>query len=398
MIAQRVESLKKQTYTAARGSLGIYIHVPFCKKKCKYCDFYSIACADGSKMDAYTDALVRHIGEYAPFMKGYTVDTVYFGGGTPTVLGAKRLGRILKAICRGCSVSKSAEITCEANPESSELKLFEALRRAGVNRLSLGVQSASDEELAALGRLHTFAQAAQAVQAARKAGFGNLSLDFMYGLPGQDIAGALASLEKIMALSPEHISCYCLKLEEGTPLWREAPVLPDDDTQADMYLQIVGMLEKSGYEQYEVSNFAKRGYASRHNTRYWKLEEYLGFGPGAHSFFGGRRFSYKRNLDAYLAGGDILDEMEETPDTQRIGEYLMLRLRLNEGIDGEAYFRRFHREFAPVEHVLEQFLAPGYTRRAGTRWSLTPRGMFVSNAIICRVLEALEHAPDAARE
>lgn len=385
--------MTKQTHIA-RGSLGIYIHVPFCKKKCKYCDFYSVAGADSAKMDAYADALVRHIGEYALSMAGYTVDTVYFGGGTPSVLGEKRLGRILKALRRACTVSKSAEITCEANPESSEKKLFSALRRAGVNRLSLGVQSASDEELGTLGRLHTFGQAAQAVSAAREAGFQNVSLDFMYGLPGQDTAGALASLEKIMALSPEHISCYCLKLEEGTPLCHEAPVLPDDDEQADMYLAIVDLMEKNGYGQYEISNFAKRGYASRHNTRYWKLEEYLGFGPGAHSFFGGRRFSYKRDLGAYLEGSDILDEIEETPDERRVGEYLMLRLRLSEGVDGEEYYRRFHRDFSPIEHVLESYRAPGYTRRTGMRWALTPQGMFVSNAIICQVLEALEQAPD----
>ena len=263
--------------------LGLYIHIPFCKSKCVYCDFYSLPRSE-SRMDDYTDALCAHLAETAPFAAGHLVDTVYFGGGTPSYLGTKRLVKILKTILKKYKVDKQAEITLEANPDSAgDWKELRTLRRCGFNRLSLGMQSADDEELSEIGRVHTMAQTEAAVEAARKAKFQNLSLDLIYGLPHQTLEGWQKNLSAALDLTPEHLSCYGLKVEEGTPLFarRGTAGLPGDDAQADMYLYTVEFLKAQGYEQYEISNFAKPGCASRHNLKYWTLGEYAGFGPGA---------------------------------------------------------------------------------------------------------------------
>ena len=292
--------------------LGLYIHIPFCRQKCAYCDFYSLPHSE-EKMDAYTAALLRHIEEVAPRTAAHRVDTVYFGGGTPSYLGSERLTKLLRTIRKRCPVTRDAEITLEANPDSAcDVKALRALRRAGFNRISLGVQSADDELLRAIGRIHTFAQVQQAVAAVRKAGFKNLSMDLIYGLPGQTMQQWEDTLSSVIALAPEHISCYGLKLEPGTPLYdrRLEESFPDDDAQADMYLYTVTALAQNGYEQYEISNFAKPGYESRHNLKYWRMQEYAGFGPGAHSDFGGVRYAYVRDLDAYINGRLILSESE----------------------------------------------------------------------------------------
>lgn len=236
--------------------LGLYIHIPFCKSKCVYCDFYSLPRSE-SRMDDYTDALCAHLAETAPFAAGHLVDTVYFGGGTPSYLGTKRLVKILKTILKKYKVDKQAEITLEANPDSAgDWKELRTLRRCGFNRLSLGMQSADDEELSEIGRVHTMAQTEAAVEAARKAKFQNLSLDLIYGLPHQTLEGWQKNLSAALDLTPEHLSCYGLKVEEGTPLFarRGTAGLPGDDAQADMYLYTVEFLKAQGYEQYEISN------------------------------------------------------------------------------------------------------------------------------------------------
>ena len=240
-------------------------------------------------MDDYTDALCAHLAEIAPFAAGHQVDTVYFGGGTPSYLGTKRLIKLLKTIQKKYRLDKQAEITLEANPDSAgDWKELRSLRRAGFNRLSLGMQSASDQELQAIGRVHTWEQVGTAVEAARKAKFENLSLDLIYGLPQQTMEQWQSNLTAAVDLAPEHLSCYGLKVEEGTPLFavRDTAGLPGDEQQADMYLWTVEFLAQMGYAQYEISNFAKPGRESRHNLKYWTLQEYVGFGPGAHSDFG----------------------------------------------------------------------------------------------------------------
>ena len=371
--------------------LGLYLHIPFCKAKCAYCDFYSLAHSE-EKMDAYAAALTRHITEVAPQMQNHRVDTVYFGGGTPSYLGHKRLIALLKTIKKQCRVWDRAEITLEANPDSAgDWRALRALRRAGFNRISLGVQSSDDEELRRLGRVHTWQQVKDAVAACRKAGLDNISLDLIYGLPDQTMERWENTLADALVLAPRHISCYGLKLEEGTPLWqqRQALTLPDDDAQADMYLYTVAALEEAGYQQYEISNFARPGRASRHNLKYWNMEEYAGFGPGAHSDFGGVRYGYVRDLDRYIAGQLVLAESENGETLARDYEYVMLSLRTAAGIDRRTFENRYRQRFQPMEELFEQYEKTGLASRTEGGWRLTPRGFLVSNSIIVALQEAL---------
>ena len=374
-----------------KPTLGLYIHIPFCKAKCAYCDFYSLAHSE-EKMDAYMAALLRHLEEVAPRAAGMQVDTVYFGGGTPSYLGAARLCRILQTVLRRYDVARDAEITLEANPDSAgDWKELRRLRRAGFNRLSLGVQSTDDTLLRRIGRVHTYEQVQQAVKAARQAKFTNLSLDLIYGLPGQTVEDWQRTLADAVALGPEHLSCYGLKLEEGTPLWqqRQTLTLPDDDAQADMYLYTVAALGEMGYEQYEISNFAKPGKASRHNLKYWNMEEYAGFGPGAHSDFGGVRYGYVRDIDSYIAGKLVLSESENDSTLARDYEYVMLSLRTAAGIDRQTFEKRYRQRFQPMETLFEQYEKAGLALPTEGGWRLTPKGFLVSNSIIAALQEAL---------
>ena len=379
--------------------LGIYIHIPFCRSKCDYCDFYSLAGRE-KEMDRYQKALLAHMRETAPLAQGIGVDSIYFGGGTPSYYGAKRIRELLTHLHKLFQVDRDAEITVECNPDSTDYKLLHTLRKAGVNRISLGMQSADGEELQRIHRIHTPHQTDQAVEAARKAKFANVSLDLIYGLPGQTMDSWKATVEHALSLIPQHLSCYGLKVEEGTPLARrvaEGEVLPDDDQQADLYLWTVGRLERAGLPQYEISNFAKPGYESRHNLRYWLTRPYIGFGPGAHSDFGGRRYSFVRDLDAYirgvLEGGDIIDSSELIPQRERCGEYLMLRLRTTRGVDGQEYRNDYFMDFAPLEARLREFAAQGWAEQTGEgRWRFTPRGFLVSNQLIGDLLDRQEQA------
>ena len=379
--------------------LGIYIHIPFCRSKCDYCDFYSLAGRE-DQMDRYQKALLAHLKETAPLAQGYPVDSIYFGGGTPSYYGAKRIRELLTHLHKLFQVDRDAEVTVECNPDSTDYKLLRTLRKAGVNRISLGMQSADGEELQRIHRIHTPHQTDQAVEAARKAKFANVSLDLIYGLPGQTMDSWKATVEHALSLIPQHLSCYGLKVEEGTPLARrvaEGEVLPDEDQQADLYLWTVGRLERAGLPQYEISNFAKPGYESRHNLRYWLTRPYIGFGPGAHSDFGGRRYSFVRDLDAYirgvLEGGDIIDASELIPQRERCGEYLMLRLRTTRGVDGQEYRNDYFMDFAPLEARLREFAAQGWAEQTGEgRWRFTPRGFLVSNQLIGDLLDRQEQA------
>ena len=375
--------------------LGLYIHIPFCKRKCAYCDFYSLAGAEG-RMDDYADALRFHLEEQAPFLTGYRVDTVYFGGGTPSYLGVKRLERILKTIFKRFQVDKDAEITLEANPDSAgDWKALKSLRKAGFNRLSLGMQSANGAELEEIGRVHTPEQTAAAVAAARKAGFRNLSLDLIYGLPHQTAERWMENLTAALELEPEHLSCYGLKVEEGTPLFarRDTADLPGDEAQAEMYLKTVEELARRGYAQYEISNFAKPSMESRHNLKYWTLGEYAGFGPGAHSDVGGVRYAYARDLEGYIrgvrAGEPMLSEREAIPPMDRDTEWVMLGLRTARGLDPKEFEVRFRRRFSCFLPLLNQCVQAGYAVEEEGRWRLTPAGFLVSNQIIGRMLDAL---------
>ena len=377
--------------------LGIYIHVPFCRSKCAYCDFYSVTAKDPRLMESYLQAVCAHIREAGSLAPDYLVDTVYFGGGTPSFFGAEGMAQILSVIRKSFDVARTAEITFEANPDSVSDRLLRRLRSEGFTRVSLGIQSDNDEILKKIGRPHNYEQAVKAVQRIRKAGFRNLSVDLMYGLPGQDVESWLATLENVLTLEPEHISCYGLKLEEGTPMhkYREYYTLADDDTQADMYLAAIAALREHGYRQYEISNFCRKGQVSRHNLKYWTGGEYLGFGPDASSDFAGRRFSIVRDLREYIDGirdgGPVLREVQDIPNRERAGEYLMMRLRLVSGLDPKVYQRKFMLSFDPLETVLQRFESQRLAQKTyDGRWHLTPEGFLVSNTIISDLLIAQE--------
>lgn len=381
--------------TSMTKRLGLYLHIPFCKQKCIYCDFYSLSGSE-ARMDEYTVALCAHLRESAPSAAGHLVDTVYLGGGTPSYLGEKRLGTILDTIFKHYHVTDSAEITLEANPDSaSDISTLSSLHTAGFNRISLGMQSASDTELAALGRIHTPEQVRTAVDAARKAGFDNLSLDLIYGLPDQTPARWAENLSAAVALTPEHLSCYGLKVEEGTPLFarQSSLCLPDDEAQADMYLYTVDYLNRMGYQQYEISNFSKPGRESRHNLKYWTLSEYMGFGPGAHSDFKNVRYAYERDLKSYLHGvqthAPLLSESECVPPEERASEWVMLGLRTLHGLDPKEFEARFQHRFSCFLPFLKQCEQAGYAVCEDGRWHLTPQGFLLSNQIISGMLDAL---------
>lgn len=375
--------------------LGIYVHVPFCRSKCQYCDFYSLTTKDDNLLDGYLDAVCDHIKEAGPLAPNYKVDSVYFGGGTPSFFGADGLAIILTAIRRHFDVTADAEITFEANPDSVSDKLLHRLRAEGFNRVSLGIQCDNDEILKRIGRPHTYAQAVSAFQRIRKAGFRNISVDLIYGLPGQTLQGWQDTLDHVLQLNPEHISCYGLKLEEGTPLYeyRDYANLPDDDAQADMYLAAVETLRGRGFKQYEISNFCRKGLQSRHNLKYWTGGEYLGFGPSASSDFAGKRFTLIRDLHAYILGiregGEVMEDVQEIPLRERAGEYLMLRLRTSLGISREEYERMFLLPFAPLEQVLRKHENYYHTAQDDDgRWFLTAKGFLTSNDIISDLLLA----------
>lgn len=381
--------------------LGIYIHIPFCASKCSYCDFYSLA-GQESKMDRYQSALLKHIEESASQMEPYYIDTIYFGGGTPSFYGAKRLCEIFNTLKRTAKVLKSAEVTVEMNPDSVNQNDLRLLKNEGVNRISLGVQSANDDILRLIGRRHSFKQAEQAVRLARGEGFDNISLDLIYGLPSQTKSDWADTLSKCIALRPQHFSCYGLKIEDGTPIckYRGSAFLPDDDDQADMYLYMTDILEHYGYPQYEISNFSLPSKESKHNLKYWRLDDYMGFGPGAHSFVDGIRYSFVRDLDKYIDGVfgtvDIIDEYEK-PDTLGLAaEYIMLGMRTVRGISKNEYNAVYRSGFDKIEYLLGEYEKKGWAKHRNDRWCFTSSGFLLSNILIGTLLEAQSQAKMSA--
>ena len=365
---------------------GLYLHIPFCAKKCGYCDFYSFR-PTAAQMDAYLDAMTACLARYAD--AGAVFDTVYFGGGTPSYFGAKRLTRLLDAVRRTLHITEDAEITVECNPSSVSDELAKALAAAGVNRVSMGVQSAVDAERKWLGRSSSRRQVEAALDAFRKTGIDNLSLDLMLGIPAQTEETLDESLNFITAQGVPHVSAYLLKLEYGTPLAAKKDVLPlpDEDAVCDFYLKTVEALGGHGLRQYEVSNFARPGFASRHNLHYWRDEEYLGIGPAAHSFFGGKRFFYPRDFDCFLRGGDPLDD----GDGGGKDEFCMLRLRLTEGLSDDDFFDRYQMHLPDAlfdaARTLERH---GLLTVRNDTVALTPKGFLVSNRVIGTLVETIE--------
>lgn len=390
---------------AEEKQLGIYIHVPFCRSKCQYCDFYSLGgIIHKDVADRYMQAIADHIKETGQLAPGYVVDTVYFGGGTPSFFGADNLEKIMDEIHRNFHLSVEAEITLEANPDSITTPLLKKLLHTGFNRISIGVQNDDDEMLKKLGRPHTFHQAKVAMQLARKAGFGNISLDLMYGLPDQTLEAWKNTVTNIISMRPDHISCYGLRVEENTPMWGyQANLnLPNDDAQADMYLAACELLQEYGYQHYEISNWCKKGRASRHNLKYWSGGEYVGFGPAAASDFAGKRFTIVRDLDAYVKGisekGTVLSECESIPLRERAGEYIMLGLRTSIGINAEEYERNYLMPFGDIDRIMERYAELGYAVKERERWRLTEKGWLVSNRIILSIHELQARSTPLAKK
>lgn len=366
--------------------VGLYLHIPFCVSKCPYCDFYSLT-ADEATQDAYTAALCAAIDVWAE-RTGETADTLYLGGGTPSLLGPARLTRILETARRAFRIADTAEITMEANPGDNLSAVFAAFSAAGGNRVSLGMQSVVPSQLRALGRRHTVDEAKAAVEAAHAAHIDNVSLDLMLGTPDQTAKDVRDAVDRCAAWGVTHVSAYLLKIEPNTPFGAMPPTLPDEDAVVALYHTAADALEAHGFAQYEISNFARDGRVSRHNLKYWDGVPYLGIGPSAHSFYGGRRFAYPRDLAAFIRGNEPTAERREDGDIAEGSpeEYAMLRLRLTEGLREEAYRARFGTPL-PAEWRSRAASLPAsliVCDDDGIR--LTREGFLVSNAILARLL------------
>lgn len=343
--------------------VGLYIHVPFCVKKCPYCDFYSQKLSHDKE---YIEAVLRNLSIYDT-----AYDTVYFGGGTPSVLP-----QIADEALKNIRLADNAEITFECNPETVNNCVLDGLAAAGVNRLSFGVQSLNDTELSALGRIHSADKAKHIIQEAAICGFDNISADLMLGIPHQTKRSLVETIDSLCALPITHVSAYILKIEPNTVFGKAPPPVPDEDEQAELYLLAVHELEKRGFMQYEISNFAKPGYESRHNLKYWHCEEYIGIGPAAHSFLNGRRFAVARDLDDFLCSPRQIElTTDDSPDEYE--ERVMLGLRLTEGIPEELW--------KPLEAALK-LVPKNYYKLDGGRLSLTSEGFLLSNEIISLLL------------
>lgn len=353
------------------NKLGIYIHVPFCLKKCGYCDFYSVC--DTGVMNEYKERLICDIYSKSEITRDYTVDTVYFGGGTPSLLSCKDFEDINTALRTSFAVEKNAEFTVEVNPATVDMQKAQTYVKCGVNRVSIGMQTRDKSELETIGRIHTNGDFDKTAEVIRGAGIDNISVDIMYALPGQSVKTLAATVDYVISGQFEHVSAYCLKLEEGTPMYASGVTQPNEDEQFAMYSLICDRLISAGYEHYEISNFAKPGYASRHNTRYWKMGEYLGFGPGAYSYFGGARFGFSRDISAYIEGKEKTVDKETVDKETYDFESVMLGLRLSCGVDTGVL---------PPDKV-RRLVDGGYGRLNNGRFSLTAKGFFVSNEIIC---------------
>jgi oxygen-independent coproporphyrinogen-3 oxidase len=373
------------------NKIGIYIHIPFCKGKCPYCDFYSLS--NDSYIKPYINALTGSFRRWSAKL-GRQADTLYFGGGTPSALGTETLAMLTRESKLAFNIDDNdlPEITVECNPSDigsiNSAFDFELLAESGVNRISIGLQSVADAERSALGRRGPASDTLRGIEKAKAAGINNISLDIITGLPGQSIESLRQTLDFCIQAGVTHISAYILKIEENTPFYtrREKLSLPDENEVCDFYLLTVRDLARGGFEQYEISNFAKKGYESRHNLKYWNCDEYLGLGPSAHSFIAGRRFYYPRDIQKYIDGG------QSVPDGEGGGfeEYAMLRLRLTEGLTNEQTLARFG--FPVPEPVIERarrFEADGYLYIDKDGIRLSPEGFLLSNTIINNLLDAI---------
>ncbi len=365
---------------------GLYFHIPFCIRKCAYCDFCSFSNVKEEVKHRYVDAMITEMESYTYKAKNLAFDTLFFGGGTPSLLPVKELERLLDATYRLFKIEKAAEITLEANPASADGEKLAEMRRLGVNRLSIGIQSLSDTELSFLGRVHNAADALRFYAMAEGAGFANINVDLMYGIPHQTVASFAETVKGVLTLSPAHISAYSLILEEGTPLFQQRDMLSfpteEEEVAADTLLKEA--LASHGYRHYEISNYAKEGCLCRHNLHYWHSDEYLGFGSSAYSYFDGERYGNGRSLDSYIRSPlTQVAEREKIDQKTEAEEWFMLRFRLAEGVPLAAYEKNFG---VNVEKrygsLIQKYQELGLMKKSDTHLFLTEKGMRLSNAII----------------
>ena len=368
--------------------IGLYIHIPFCVSKCKYCDFCSLGGAYDQYIDAYLDALFDEAEQYRR-EEPIAVDTLYFGGGTPSLLSVEKLGKILERIRSVFDLSPLREFTLEANPGTLTKEKADGFIALGVNRISLGMQTIHSIELEKLGRIHTFEDFLRSYNMLRDAGFDNIGIDLMYGIPEQTVSSFRETLSRVIELRPEHISAYGLIIEEGTPFFemRDTLALPDEDTECNMYLTACNMLREAGYEHYEISNYSLKGRPSLHNLKYWETSPYIGLGAAAYSYFDGVRYGNPKSVSRYI-GGERRTDVDPVDRKGEENEYIMMRLRLSDGIVLSEYSSEFGKSFTEGrEAILSSFEKLGFLSVGSNSVSLTEKGFYISNTVICDLLD-----------
>lgn len=361
--------------------IGLYIHVPFCKSKCPYCDFYSIK-VNNKEMDRYTDAVIERMNKYKS--DDIILDTIYFGGGTPSTLGTDRIVKILNGIYSKFNIDENPEVTLELNPTSKNLLDFVVLKENGINRLSIGMQSAVEDEMKLLGRTHSQEDVINTVKQAHISGISNISLDLIIGVPEQTKASLQYSMDFCKKLGVKHISAYILKIEEGTKFYaiKDSLDMPDDDEQALHYEFVSNYLEEIGYNQYEISNYSLEGFESKHNNIYWRCQEYIGIGPSAYSFYNGRRFYYERSFEEFYNDRVIDDGAGGDED-----EFIMLNLRLKRGLIFKEFENKYNKKIPDrLINKAKMFEKAGLLTIDKEKVSLTKKGYLVSNSIICELI------------
>ncbi len=391
---------KNGNLVSEKKKLGIYIHIPFCAQKCGYCDFYSAVCGDESIIKEYILAVslhAAHISQNIQDIEQFAVDSIFFGGGTPTIIPPALIISVLNTLKQLFNIQNDCEITIESNPATVSLSSLCEYRNAGVNRLSIGMQSVNKDELISLSRRHTPKDVSVAVSDAHTAGFENISLDIMYRIPHQTLKSYKETLHAAVSERVQHISAYALKIEENTPLFFadfDSLALPDEDTEYEMFALTGDLLSRFGYPRYEISNYANLGYECRHNLKYWRGREYLGLGAAAHSYFGGQRYAYIADTEKYTKFvlsenfEKVISERNIPSATDIESEYLMMNFRLSRGISTKEYKEKFGKDFNnKYFNFLEPYIKNGYITHGNGRYSFTERGMYVSNYILSSIIE-----------
>lgn len=375
-----------------KNDLEIYVHIPFCVRKCAYCDFLSFSAKDEVK-GQYIEALISEINQANSTydIKDLNVSTIYFGGGTPTILYADQIDRIMDAIKKQFTIKEDAEITIEVNPGTVDLYKLEKLKKIGFNRLSIGMQSADDTELKMLGRIHDYAEFEKCFEMARKAGFDNVNVDVMMALPNQSVKKLHTTLNKVIELNPEHISSYSLIIEEGTPFYEkygkiEGPVV-GEEKEREMYHMACRVLKQAGYNQYEISNFSKRGRESRHNSGYWRMVPYIGFGLGASSYFGVTRLKNVSDFNLYLTTPTTKSEINELSKKEQMEEFMFLGLRMMQGVYDVDFEEMFSKSIESVYgDVLSKLISEELIENEDGSYRLTRAGIDYGNYVFSRFL------------